>query len=155
METQFTWKAKLFSNKYEIIRDENLAGELTSSGWKRKSAGELAGKRVQFEVKGFFKQQYLITNPDDDSLIGEIVYNTWRSKAVITLQGKDYNFQFDNFFHSKWSITNENGNLIKYEAGFKHGVITSSTSEEILILTGLYIRDFLRQRAASVAAASS
>jgi len=155
METQFTWKAKLFSNRYEINQYENLAGELTGSGWKRKSAGELKGKKVQYEVRGFFRQKYLILNPDDNSVSGEIVFNTWRTKAVITWQRESYDFQYDNFFHTKWSISNKNGNLINYEARFKNGVITSYTSDEILILTGLYIRDLLRQRAASAAAAAS
>jgi hypothetical protein len=155
METQYTWKAKLFSNKYEIFQNESLSGELSGSGWKRRSSGELKCKKIQFEVKGFFRHKYLIINPDDDTISGEVVFNTWRTKATITLHEKVYNFQFENFFHTKWSISNENGNLIKYESGFKNGAITSYTGDEILILTGLYIRDFLRQRAASTAAAAS
>lgn len=155
METQYTWKTRLFSNKYEIFQNESLSGEILGSGWKRRSSGELKGKRIQYEVKGFFRQKYLIINPDDKTISGEIVFNTWRTKATINLQEKVYNFQFDNFFHTKWSISNENGNLIKYESGFKNGVITSYTGDEILILTGLYIRNYLRQRSASAAAAAS
>jgi hypothetical protein len=155
METQFNWKAKLFKNKYEIFQNETIAGELAGSGWKRKSAGELKGKKVLFEVRGFLKQQYMIINPDDNSVSGEMTYNRWRTKAIITLHNKTYNFQFDNFFHTKWNISNENGSLIRYEARFRHGTILSYTNDEILILTGLYIRDFQRQRAAAATAAAS
>jgi len=154
METHFIWKARFFSNKYEIFQYDNVVGTLVGSGWKRISTGELRGKKVLFEIKGFFKQEFLISDPIDNRPIGKILFNTWRSKAVITLQEKVYNFQFENFFHSKWSITNENGNLVKYEAQMKHGVIQSYTDDEMLILTGLFIRDYLKQRAASAAAAT-
>jgi hypothetical protein len=155
METQFTWKKKFFSNIYEISRYENTAGELRSTGWKRKSTGELNGKKVLFEIKGFFDKDFLISNPADNSLIGKIVFNTWRTKATITMLEKVYTWQYDNFFHSKWSISNENGNLVKYESHFKNGDINSYSNDEILILTGLYIREYLQQRAAASAAAAS
>jgi hypothetical protein len=155
METHLKWKAKFFSNKYEIFQYDNSIGTLSGSGWKRTSVGELRGKKVLFEIKGFFKQEFLISDPVNNSPLGKIIFNTWRTKAAITLQEKVYNFQFENFFHSKWSITDENGNLIKYDAQMKHGVILSYTDNELLILTGLYIRDYLKQRAAAAAAASS
>jgi hypothetical protein len=154
METQFKWKAKFFNNKYEIFQYDNIAGTLSGSGWKRTSSGDMRGKKVQFENKGFFKQEFLITDPISSSVLGNIVFNTWRTKATITLQNKVYNFQFENFFHSKWSITNENGNLIRYHAQLKQGDIISYTDNETLILTGLYIRDYLLQRAASASAAT-
>jgi hypothetical protein len=155
METQYKWKAKFFSNKYEIFQYDNIIGSLKRSGWKRISYGELNGKKVQFQNKGFFSQEFFITDPIDNSFQGNIIFNTWKSKATITLQEKVYSFQFENFLHSKWNITNENGNLIKYDAHIKNGNITSYTDNEILILTGLYIRDYLRQRAATAAAAAS
>ena len=153
METQFTWKNKFFSNIYDISRYENVAGELKSIGWKRKSIGELNGKKVLFEIKGFFDKNFLIFNPDDNSLIGKIVFNTWRTKATITILEKAYTWQYDNLFHSKWSISNENCNLVKYESHFKNGDINSYTNDEILILSGLYIREYLQQRAAASASA--
>jgi hypothetical protein len=155
METQFKWKTKLFRTNYEISRYEEIAGELKNIGWKRKSAGELNGKKVLFEIKGFFDKDFLISNPDDNSLIGKIVFNTWRTKATITIHEKDYFWHYDNFFHSKWSISNENGNLVKYESHFKNGDINSYTDDSLLILTGLYIRDYLQQRAAASAAAAT
>jgi hypothetical protein len=155
METQFTWKKKFFSNIYDISQYENVAGELRSIGWKRKSIGELNGKKILFKIKGFFDKDFLISNPDDNSLIGKIVFNTWKTKATIIILDKVYNWQYDNFFHTIWSISNENGNLVKYESHFKSGDINSYTNDEILILTGLYIREYLQQRAAASATAST
>lgn len=155
METYLKWKTKFFTNKYEIFQYDNIIGSLKGSNWKRISYGELNDKKVQFQKKGFFSQEFYITDPLNNSFLGNIVFNTWKTKATITLQEKVYSFQFENFFHSKWSITNENGNLIKYDAHIKNGNITIYTENEILILTGLYIRDYLRQRSATAAAAAS
>ena len=155
METQFTWKNRFFRSDYEISRYDGIAGELKNIGWKRKAAGELNGKKVLFEIKGFFDKDFLISNPDDNSLIGKIVFNTWRTKATITILDKVYNWHYDNFFHTKWSISNENGNLVKYESHFKNGDVNSFVSDEILILAGLYVRKYLQQRAAASATAAT
>jgi hypothetical protein len=153
METHLVWKTKLFRNLYEIFENEQPAGELKSPGWKRNATGELKGKKLHFEIKGVFKKEFLILDPADNSTIGQIVFNTWKTKATITCRNQEYKWQFDNFFHTKWSISYEQGNLVKYESHFKKGEITSYTNDELLILTGLFIKDYLKQRAAAAAAA--
>jgi len=154
MEAYFTWKTKLFRNLYEIFENEQKIGELKSSGWKRRASGEFKGKKLEFEIKGFFKPEFRIVNPEDNSLAGTFSFSTWRTKATIVSDNRTYQWQNDNFFHTKWSISSENGNLIKYHSHFKYGEITSYTTDELLILTGLYIRDYLQQRAAAAAAAT-
>ncbi len=151
MEAHFTWKTRVFRNLYEIYENENLAGELKNTGWKRTSAGKLKEKELLFEVKGFFKKEFLIKNPEDDSVTGQIIFNTWRTKATIIFGNQEYKWQFDNFFRTKWSVSDGNGTLLKYQSYFKSGEITSYIKDELLILAGLYIRDYLSQRAASAA----
>jgi hypothetical protein len=155
METHLTWKRKFFSNIYEIFDQEIRAGELKSSGWRRIYNGDIKGEKVLFEIKGFFDKEFIIRNPEDNSQIGQIVFNMWRTKATINIRGKEYQFQFDNFFHTKWSISNENGPVIKFESKFKSGNITSYASEGSLILTGVFIREYISQRAAASASASA
>jgi hypothetical protein len=155
METQYTWKNKFFSYTCEIFRYEEKVGELRNISWKRKTSGELNGKKVLFEIKGFFDRDFLISNPSDGSLIGKIIFNVWKTKATITILEKEYSWQYDNFFHSKWSISNANESLVKYEAPFRTGDINSYSGDEVLILTGLYIRRYLQERAAASAAAST
>lgn len=155
METHFTWKRKLFSNIYEIFEYENLAGQLKSTGWKRMTLGDLKGEKLKFEIKGLFDKEFLIKHPDDDSVIGQIVFNMWRTKATISLRDKEYQWGFDNLFHTKWSISNENGPLVKYDGHFKSGEIISYIMDNSLILTGVYIKDYLNQRAAASASAAT
>jgi hypothetical protein len=68
---------------------------------------------------------------------------------------KEYKWQFDNFLRTKWSLANENETLIRYHSrGFK-GNIDTYTDDEVLILSGFFIRNYLKQRAAETSAAAS
>lgn len=117
--------------------------------------GDLKGEKLKFEIKGLFDKEFLIKHPDDDSVIGQIVFNMWRTKATISLRDKEYQWGFDNLFHTKWSISNENGPLVKYDGHFKSGEIISYIMDNSLILTGVYIKDYLNQRAAASASAAT
>jgi hypothetical protein len=154
MEAHFTWKTRLFRNLYEIFENEQKIGELKSSGWKRRASAELKGKKLEFEIKGFFKREFLIMNPEDNSIAGTFSFSIWRTKATIVSNSRTYQWQNDNFFHTKWSISNENGNLVKYHSHFRFGEITSYTDDGLLILTGLFIKDYLQQSAAAAAAST-
>jgi hypothetical protein len=154
METQYSWKTKLFSKRFEIYRHETLAGELRKEGWSRRVRGELNDKKILFETKGIFKYTTDIINLQDNSIVGQVKYHKWKAKSTIVYDEREYQWQFDNFFRSKWSLGNENGNLIKFHArGFK-GSIVSYTKDDILILTGFFVRNFMNQRSAEIAAVS-
>jgi hypothetical protein len=146
METLLTWKTKLFSTKYELYRQTTLEGVLNKMNWSKKVTGEINGREILFETKGFFKQETHITDLRDNSSLGSITHNSWKSKALIRYQDKVYNWQFDNFWRSKWSIRNRNGTLIRYQSHAFTGTITSYTDDEILIITGFFIRNLAKKR---------
>lgn len=154
MEIQFTWKTRLFSNRFEILKDDFLNGELKKEGWSRKVTGELNNRKIMFETKGFFKQETNIIDLIDGSALGQVKFSSWKSKSAVICKNTEYQWQFDNFFRSKWSLSNDNGVLIKYAShGFK-GEITSNVNDEVLILAGFFIRNFLKQKTAEIAAAT-
>jgi len=154
MEIQFTWKTKLFSNRFDIFQDDFLTGELKKEGWSRKVTGELNNRKIMFETKGFFKQETNIIDLIDSSVLGQVKFHNWKSRSAVTYRNIGYQWQFDNFFRSKWSLRNGDETLIKYHShGFK-GEITSYTNDEVLVLTGFFIRNFLKQKSAEIAAAT-
>jgi len=154
MEIQFNWKTKMFSNRFEIYQNDILKGELYKGGWSRKVVGELNTRRIIFETRGVFKYDTQIIDTQGEMTIGQIKYTSWKAKSTILYQNKEYRWQFDNFLRSRWSISNENGPVIKYHSNAFNGIITSYIRDEILILTGFYIRNFLKQRSSDIAAAS-
>lgn len=154
MEIQYNWETKLFSKKFEIFQNDMVKGELYKEGWRRKVTGELNTRRVMFETKGVFRFETKLIDLQGEMTIGQINYTNWKAKSTIIYQNKEYQWHFDNMFRSKWSISNENGVLIKYHSHAFTGIIVSYTRDEILILTGFYIRNFLKQRSAEIAAAT-
>jgi len=116
--------------------------------------GELNARRVRFETKGFFKNETSIIDLQGEIGAGKVIFAGIMSKATIIYQNREYKWQFDNFLRSKWSVNDENGAIVKYHSNAFTGIITSYTRDEILILTGFFIRNFLKQRSAAIAAAS-
>jgi len=108
METQLYWKTKLFSRKYIIYQYDRVIGELRKVSMSRKTKGEIFGRKLLFETRGFFKQETQISDLQDNSVIASITYRRWKHVSAISYQGKDYNWQYENFFRSRWSLSNSN-----------------------------------------------
>jgi hypothetical protein len=154
MEINYEWKTTLFSSKFEIFNNGILKGELSKGNWKTKVAGELNYRKIVFDTKGFFRHNTSIIDLNDNSTIGTIIFTGWKSVASINYNDKIYYWQFDNFVRTKWSISNENGAIVKFWSGALKGTINSYTGDEILILSGFFIRNFIRQRTAGIAAST-
>jgi hypothetical protein len=154
MEIQYNWKTKLFSRKFDIYQNEILKGELNKENWSRKVNGELNIRRVMFETKGVFKHETMIIDSHGEIPLGKISYSNWKAKSEVLYQNKKYKWQFDNFLRSRWSISDENGVIIRYHSNAFKGIIVSYTRDEILILVGFFIRNFLKQRSAEIAAST-
>jgi len=154
MEQYFNWKTKLFSKKFEIFQHEILRGEIYKENWSRNVRGELNVRRVMFETKGVFKNETAIIDLQGEIEKGKVSFSGIRSRATILYQNKEYKWQYDNLLRSKWSVCDENGAIIRYHSNAFTGIITSYTRDEVLILTGFFIRNFLKQRSAAIAAAS-
>jgi hypothetical protein len=138
MEINYEWKTTLFSSKFEIYRNGILTGELNKGSWKNKVAGELSNRKIIFDTKGFFRYNTSIIDLNDNSTIGTISYTTWKSTASIDYRNSIY----------------KNGAIVRYISGALKGTIYSYTGDEILILSGFFIRNFIRQRSAGVSAAT-
>ncbi len=147
METILNWKTKLFSKRYDIYNHTEQAGRLNKISWSKKVTGELNGREILFETKGFFRQETKIMDLHENSVIGSITYNSWKSRSVISYQDKEYNWQFENFWRTRWNLQNRNGVIIRYKSNRYRGTINSYTNEEVLILAGFFVRNLMNERA--------
>jgi hypothetical protein len=154
METQYKWKTRFFSNKLEILQYENPVGGINNKAFSRSASGTLNGKEMLFVIRGFFRQETNILNASDESVMAEVLISAWKSRATIKYNGKEYFWQHENFWNTKWSISNENGAVVKYHSFTSGGDITAYTTDEVLILAGLFIKNYFRQRAAAAAAST-
>jgi hypothetical protein len=145
MEIRLTWKKKVLNNIYEIFRDETKIGELINKYWSGTSFGELNSKKFKFTTKGFINQEAQITDPNDESVIGMILFSNWKTKTKIVCKNKEFVWRYDNILNTKWSISDESGVLVNYQSSAFDGDIVATTSDELLILSGLFIRNYIRQ----------
>ena len=154
MEIRYDWKTLLFSRKFEIYQNEQLRGELYKEGFSRKVTGELNTKRFQFETRGFFRSETTVTDLQRHIEVGKINYFFGKKGTIVLFEGREYKWKFENFICSRWSLSDESRVLIKYHSNAFTGMIESYTTDEMLILSGFYIRNHLKQRSAHNAAAS-
>ncbi|MDM7919650.1 MAG: hypothetical protein QUS12_10845 [Methanosarcina sp.] len=154
MESTFTWKTKFFSNTWDIIQNDQKVGEIVNKVFSRSSSGTLRGKKILFEIRGFFRQQTRILDAEGESLVAEVVISNWKTKATISYNNREYIWQHENFWNTKWSISDTNGAIVKYHSHAMGGEITSYTTDEVLIMAGLFIKNYFRQRAAAAAAST-
>lgn len=155
METHFTWKSRFFSHSLEVFQNEEKVGDLRNKAFTRSAEGTLKGRDLLFEIKGFFRQDMRIIDQKDGAVLFDVVIGNWRSKATFTYNGRSYTWQYDNFWNTKFSINSDSGPVIRYHSFNFGGDIESYTNDEVLILTGLLIKNYFKQRAASAAAATT
>ncbi|MDA3912037.1 MAG: hypothetical protein PF448_11850 [Bacteroidales bacterium] len=117
METKLRWKKGLFSNRYVLMQDDMLVGELISKSFSQSSYGELNGKKYQFITSGFFKQSTEIIDTKTNQIVGKITYSTWSSKASIALNDETLYWKQVSIWKSKWEISNSTSKL--YQLCFK------------------------------------
>ncbi len=154
MENTYTWKSRFFSNTIEIYQYDSRIGEIVNKVFSRAASGELNGKRLLFDIKGFFKMETRILNSNDESVVADVIISSWKSKATIRYGNKEYVWQHENFWNTRWSISNENGAIVKYHSYASGGELIAYTSDEVLILAGLFIKNYFKQRAAATAAST-
>lgn len=154
MEKLITWKKGFFSNTFQLFENGIPVGTLSFAVWSNKATGILYDKEFEFKTKGFFNPETNITDIKSGTIIGIINYNTWKTKATINLtDGKVCNWQYSNLWHTKW-VLSQSLYFINYRSSSIKGEIISHLSDEVLILSGLFISNYFTRANAAIAAAT-
>mgnify|MGYP001616962523 FL=1 len=152
MEKLVSWKKGFFSSTYQFYSNGIQIGFLKIGVWVNKANGVLNDKGFEFKTKGFFKQETIITDTKMNIVVGTITYNAWKSKALIKLtDGTECNWAYTNFWRTKWSLS-KNLYFINYQGLNTKGDIVSYLSDDLLIISGLFISNHFWQSRAAVAA---
>ncbi len=142
MNTKLNWRRRLFSNTCEIYSHGTPVGRLNENTWKHLAYGELNRKKYIFKTTGFFKQETMIINTDTQKSVGKITYNFWKTKAEINYFDRVMNWRYDNSWNTRWSIVDSSGVKFKYQGTHTKGTIDLEELDELLILTGLHIKNY-------------
>jgi len=145
MKSILHWKRGALSNTYKIFEGENLIGKLKDSTFSQTSEGQIQQKGYQFITKGLFKQETQIIDAEKNQVIGTISYNSWMSRANIQLNNRLIQWKYDNMWQSRWSLFNDEGILMSFAGGMSKGSIECDHTDDLLLLTGLFVTNYYRQ----------
>ena len=141
MENYLTWHKGMFDSNYQIFSDGKISGNLLFDSWKNEAKGMGLTTNISFKTEGFLSQKTNILN-DKNEIIGVVTYESWQTKATINMtSGEVFGWSFTNSWLSNWSITDFKNKNISYKSKSGTGMIQSSASDEIMLLTGIFIRE--------------
>jgi len=140
MEQQLAWRKEVFNSHYQLYVNGEIKGSLLFNNWSNSARG-IARKNYYFLTQGYFNPVTIIRD-ENFSKIGEIHYHFWKLKSSVHLHTDQHAFwSFSNGRLSQWSITRHT-EQVRYQAKTGSGLIYSNTEDELLLLTGIYIREF-------------
>ena len=141
MQQLLTWRKGLFDSNYQLYTNGEIKGSLIFSSWKNNARG-IALKNYYFTTEGFLNPITKIKDENHDQ-IAVITYDHWKIKATITFKDLDHaSWGYTNSWLSQWSITNHRDKQIQYHSATAAGTVHTDNNDELLLLSGLYIREF-------------
>jgi len=158
METKLHWVKEAFSREVVLMDGQRTVGRMHREMLARDVDAELNAVRLHFDVQGFLIHKVVVTQQTDagPQAIGWIEFNWGRSAELVLNTGERYRWQRQNVLMHQWSLISENDHqeVIHYDrtrAFFgdegEIELLRSSPHPEVLILTGLFVRNyFLRKR---------
>lgn len=147
MKTSLKWTKGVFSNLYKIYDNGDFIGDLKERSFSQSAKGSIRGKDYLFRTHGFFNPVTEIVDSTSKKIVGKIQYNSWRSKATVTLNGKTINWKYDNVWNTKWSLSDSDDTIVKFNSATTQGHIEARLDDELLVLTGLFIKNYYMQMA--------
>jgi len=137
------WKKDLFSSNYKLLKDGNIRGYINCNPFSRKITCGMGDKKFIVKEAGFLNCNSIIYAAESRAEIGQIHYNFWRTKANLILQsGKVYDWTYTNFSSTRWKLSGENVEINYADKCTSGEVVSSTTDEELFILSGLLIRNY-------------
>jgi len=147
MKNNLTWSKSLFSSLYQIYSNGKQHGNLVDKPFSRTTKGMFNSKEYLFRNTGFFNQKTEIVDCSDNNVIGEIDYNSWRSKATVSINERTYLWKYDNFWNTRWSLSDPDGVSVRFNSSTTRGQIDAETEDGLLLLSGLFVKNYYLQKA--------
>lgn len=145
MERRLNWTKGIFESSYQLFEGGEIKHTLFFDTWRNEARAISQQSTYFFKSNGFMNSSIQLFD-DKNNLIAMINYQPWQSKAIVSLtSGEVYHWAFTNNWHSKWAITDLKAKHVNYDSDLSSGTISANTDDEIMLLTGLYIREYFNK----------
>lgn len=152
MRRGYSWEKNFFGTTTSLYREGALVGNLVEKSFSSSAEGEMNGKAFEFRNSGIINLKTEVTEKVTGKLVATIRYNSFQTKATIDTDERRLLWKSKNLIGSKWEMENSRGERIIYKGFNQKGVIETETEDEMLLLTGLFARNYYWQSAFSMAA---
>jgi len=133
---------KFFQKNYTLTENGMLIGNVTHGFARKTYSATLKQSAYTFTSNSGFNHKFSVSSNTENNL-SEITINFWNKKATIALKnGTVYEWKRLNFFDGVWQISQGDKQILKYAESFRKGVITGDTSKDLLVLSGLVVKDY-------------
>ncbi len=171
MERKLSWVKEAFSREITLVEDGQPVGKLHRDFLSRDVEASLNTVHLRFDVMGFLLHSVNIHDLNNDNrIIGRIEFSFGKRADLILESGETYHWKRHNILMRDWDMILEGQDgvmdheVVNYALTRQflvdNGDITAEESApnvEIIILTGLFVRNYFQRRrraAAGVIAAS-
>jgi hypothetical protein len=170
MDRKLTWIKEAFSRDVHIMQDGQAVGAMRRDILSNDVDASLNGIHLRFDVTGFLFHSVNIHDLNaDNQIVGHIEFRFGKQAELTLTSGESYLWKRHNVLMREWDMIREDPNglpekeIVSYDLTRKFfedaGDITvrgdgEPMNVEIIILTGLFIRNYFQRRRRVVAAAS-
>ena len=147
MNTELSWKTRLFSSTWNIYRKGWEVGfiKMPLPFLARKGVAEIDGKKYEFHEKQYFKitANTEITDVEADRVVGKIKFDEDDVKALIKIDNDVFEWKYKTLWKNEFTVHNSEGISISYNgswSGLSGQIETNGSDDDVTkILSGLYI----------------
>jgi len=142
MEQTLSWRKGLFDSNYQVFGNALLKFSINFSSLKNSAIATTQQGIYLLKSEGYSNPETKILNNKNEVLA--IIHYDWmgfKAKIVFT-SGETFDWSFQNSWLSRWTLNNHKEKQVIYNSSTGNGLIHSNTDDDLLILAGLFIREY-------------
>lgn len=142
MEYNFNWNKSTFDSKYQVFAQGLLKYALNFGTWNNTAIATTQTGIYLFKSNGVFNPESMLLD-NKNEVRAAIKFNLLSLNATVKFIGGDeFMFLYQKNWITEWSLNNGKEKQVFYSAKTGAGLVNSNIDDELVILTGLYIREY-------------
>ncbi|MFC4210186.1 hypothetical protein ACFOWA_03275 [Pedobacter lithocola] len=142
MEQTLNWRKGLFDSNYQVFGNALLKFSINFSSLKNSAIATTQQGIYLLKSEGYSNPETKILN-NKNEVLAVIRYDWLGFKAQIFFtSGEKFDWSFQNSWLSRWTINNHKDKQVIYNSSTGNGLTHSNVDDDLLILTGLFIREY-------------
>lgn len=142
MNYDFNWNKDTFDSKYQVFGQGLLKYALNFDSWHNSAIATTQTGIYLFKTQGFSNAESLLVN-NKNEVLAVITFNWLSLSAMIKFSGDDkFRFSYQRNWITEWSLNNGKDKQVFYKARTGSGQIKANIDDELIVLTGLYVREY-------------